>query len=511
MTHPRKNLAAVLFLSTAIVSTPFAVGLVRSGSALAATSAETMTRDHPGSFAQLVKNVQPAVVTVMVTQVRKAAEGWSSMNVPGGESPFGDFFRQFQQNPFGNAPGGQQGPFGQGQGQAPSQELKGIGSGFIIDPSGLIVTNNHVAGDATELRVTLNDGTELPATLVGRDEKTDLAVIKVDAGHPLPAVNWGDSDQAEVGDWVVAIGDPFGIGESVSAGIISARSRDLHSGPYDDYIQIDAAINRGNSGGPLFNEDGQVVGVNSAILSPNGGNIGLGFAIPSNLAKDIVARLEKDGTIERGYLGVQIQPVNGDIAEALGLNGKDGALVADVTPASPAAEAGIKVGDVITSFGDTDVTGPHDLSRIVANAGIGDQEKIALYRDGKETTVTATVGRMPNEQEVAVDNSAGSEDHGQARLGLALTDLTPQIRSELNVAANENGAVVADVKPDSAAAEAGLQRGDIVVAVGSQPVASASEAVTALRKAVDDGKGKVLVLVEHQGHRMYVTLDHKAA
>lgn len=503
MTHHHRKLAAALLLTTAVVAGPLAVDAFYPGVAVAAQSAQSTAVDtlaRPGSFAPIVKAVKPAVVTV---EVRGPAPADDAQ----GSNPLEDFMRRMPQGqngpqampmPMPGRPGGGEG------------EMHGLGSGFIIDPSGIIVTNNHVVENASDIRVTLGDDTELPAKLIGRDPKTDLAVIKVEADHPLPTVAWGDSDKAEIGDWVLAIGDPFGLGESVSAGILSARGRNLHAGPYDDFLQVDAAINRGNSGGPLLDQSGNVIGVNSAILSPNGGNVGLGFAIPSNLAKDVIAQLEKTGTVERGFLGVQIQPVNADIADALSLPSASGALVAEVTPASPAAEAGLRAGDVITEFGGTAIADPHELSRTVAAAKIGEPEKVAILRDGKAETVSVTVGRMPNDDHVAVDQM-GSSDNANVRFGMALTDITPEMRDQLRLGTDENGAVIANVAPDGAAAAAGLTPGDVIVAVGKEKVANANQAIDALREAADQGSGKILVLVAHDGHHIYMTLDSKTS
>ncbi|HKO06722.1 MAG TPA: Do family serine endopeptidase, partial [Alphaproteobacteria bacterium] len=339
--------------------------------AVALLASPAFAREAPTSFAPLVKEVAPAVVNVSTTQ---KVSGGPMMDLPFQDLPEDSPFRQFFKHYF-NGPG-------QGQGESHPMLQHSLGSGFVIDPSGYVVTNNHVVGSATEINVKLSDGTTYNAKLVGRDERTDLALLKITADHALPAVAWGDSDKAQVGDWVMAVGNPFGLGGTVTAGIVSARGRDLHEGPYDSFIQTDAAINRGNSGGPMFNMDGQVIGINSAIYSPNGGSVGIGFAIPSALAKPVVEQLKEHGSVERGWLGVQIQEVTPDVAESLGLKAPAGALVAKVTKDSPSEAAGLRQGDVITRFNGKDIKELRDLTRSVADTRPGTNAPITIWRDG---------------------------------------------------------------------------------------------------------------------------------
>jgi serine protease Do len=414
----RKTVLA-LMLTTAVVCVPVAARYDVFGPAPASAS-ETTAPVLPGSFRALVARNRPAVVTVSVRAPAGELPDMPGLDPFGPQGPFRDFFERF----------GQRAP--EWRRRAPEGFVQGVGSGFIIDAAGLIVTNNHVVENASEIVVTLDDGTELDATLVGRDDKTDLAVLRVRSGDPLPTVAWGDSDAVQAGDWVVAIGNPFGLGGTVTAGIVSARGRDLRAGPYDDFIQVDAAINRGNSGGPLFDVAGNVIGVNTAIFSPNGGNIGLGFAIPSNLAKSIVARLARGEKIERGFLGVSIQSVTPEIAAGLGIDSDDGAIISAVTPGSAADRAGLRPGDVITRIGSTRVTAAKDLSRAVADLKPGETARIGLIRNGEPMELEVKVGRLADRRADAGD-ATGSATASEP-LGLALADPTPAEREQLGLA-----------------------------------------------------------------------------
>src|SRR5271154_1590411 len=335
-------------------------------------------------------------------------------------TPFDEFLRRFfdQQNPTGQQHLFPQMPGGQAHRIA-------LGSGFIIDPSGYVVTNSHVVGGASKVEVTLQDDSKYPAKIIGRDPKTDIALLKIKADKPLPYVSFGDSSSAQVGDWVMAVGNPFGLGGTVTTGIISARGRDIHSGPFDDFLQIDAPINRGNSGGPTFNLDGQVIGINTAIYSPNGGSVGIGFAVPSNLAKTVVAQLEEHGKVSRGWLGVQIQEVTTAIASSLGLQGEHGALVAVVTPDSPGAKAGLKQGDVILTFNGSEVNHLHDLPRLVAESAPDTAAKLKVWRNGQPVELHATLGELPNNEQVA--SAADGQDQDESAradaLGMHLASL----------------------------------------------------------------------------------------
>lgn len=456
------------------------------------------------SFADLVERASPSVVTIMVKMERVAASRDASPSpipdLPEG-SPFKDFFDRFSHGP--------------GQQQAPDEDRQpgqALGSGFIIDPSGYIVTNNHVVEQASEIKVVLADGRELEATLVGRDAKSDLALLKIDAPAPLSAVTWGDSDAVRVGDWAVAIGNPFGIGTTVTAGIVSARGRDIHAGPYDDFLQVDAAINRGNSGGPLFNETGQVIGVNTAILSPSGGNIGLGFAIPAKQAQSVVAQLKETGSVERGWIGVSIQPVTDDLAEGLDLKEAKGALVSEVIAGSPAAAAGLKQGDVILGFAGKPVKELRDLTRGVAGSPIGQTQALVVWRQGHEVSLTIQPARM--EQTAATGNPAtpSAEDPAVAHLpelGLTLGEVDDRVKQALG-RDDISGVVVAAVENGKSAANSGLRPGDLILTIGQQAVSNAQMAKDAITQAESEDRKSLLLLVDQQGRQHYLALSLKA-
>ncbi len=495
----RKHRAAAL-VGAAIVlgaaSLPFAIS--SSSTALAAPAETGSTLASNGSFASIVDADKPAVVTITTTM--------KATNASADSSPMDEQFRQFFEQQ--GIPLPHQAPQ-----QQQSQHAMALGSGFVISPDGVIVTNNHVIDNAIDIKVTLDDGTELPAKLLGADAKSDLAVLKVQAPHPLATIAWGDSDKLKLGDQILAIGNPFGIGTTVTAGIVSARGRDLHSGPYDDFIQIDAPINHGNSGGPLVDRDGNVVGINTAIYSPNGGSVGVGFAIPSSEAKTIVAKLQKDGSIDHGYLGVQIQPVTQDVADAVGLSKAEGALVAAVSDGAPAAHAGVKTGDIVTAVGSENVKTPKDLSRLVADLSPGAKETLTVWRDGKTVDVNVTVGGNEDTQKQAAVES--SDDQGQAAgqpsLGIGLADLTPDVRQQLNLPHGVNGAVVANVNPDKSAAAAGIQPGDVIVSVNDKPVHDARDVKTAVSDAGKSGRKSVLLLIERGGNKTFVAVPFAAA
>jgi serine protease Do len=362
----------------------------------------------PESFADLVKAVKPAVVNIATAaHIDEGGHaGVPEFRFPEG-SPFDRYFREFFEHRNPGRPKG-----------APVPNARSMGSGFIIDPAGYVVTNNHVVDKAVEITVTLNDGEQLSARLIGRDVKTDIALLKIDADEPLPHVSFGDSDTAEVGDWVIAVGNPFGLGGSVSAGIISARGRDIRSGPFDDFLQIDAPINRGSSGGPLFDKRGQVIGINTAIFSPSGGNIGIGFAIPSSMAESIVTALREDGHVARGWLGVNIQEITEEIAESLDIDEAEGALIAGVMPGGPAEAAGLRTGDVILEFGGEEVERVKDLPRLVAATKANKTVTVRVLRDGEEKDIRVEVGAMP-EDEVAAANPADPETPDAAKVQTA--------------------------------------------------------------------------------------------
>jgi serine protease Do len=502
----RRHRVAAL-LGAALIISPVIGSFAQNNAGLSTVAATTQTpvagvTAPNGSFAPIVATTKPAVVTV-TTVMRGQADAMSEGSPFDGNSPFDDYFRQFfgdQGIPVPKTP----------PQRAPRSEA--LGSGFIVSADGTIVTNNHVIDGATSIKVTLDDGTELPAKLVGHDAKHDLAVLKIKADKPLPTVKWGDSSKLMTGDQVLAIGNPFGIGTTVTAGIVSARGRDLHSGPFDDFIQIDAPINHGNSGGPLVDIHGDVIGINTAIYSPNGGSVGVGFAIPSDQAQKVVAKLMKGGDIEYGYLGVQIQPVTPDVAGAIGLDHPAGALVSSVTPGSPAAKAGIEVGDVITGFGGKEVKDPKDLSRAVADVAPGNKETVDIWRKGKAVQISADVGRNTDEVQTASNGEGGKPSAGQGvpSLGLGLTDITPDIRQELNLADNQHGAVIERVNPDKAASAAGLQPGDVIVGVDQTPVKNARQANQAIAEAAKSGKKSVLLLVDRGDQQIFVAVPFAA-
>jgi len=436
----------------------------------------------PG-FADLVQKVSPAVVTISST-MREQADDQASPFPPG--SPQAQEFGRF---------------FGAPR-QGATHAVHALGSGFIVDGQGHVVTNDHVVKDATDIQVTLADGRKMAAKVVGVDPKTDLAVLQVKSDTPLPHLALGDSDAARVGDWVIAVGNPFGLGGTVTAGILSARGRHIGEGPYDDFLQVDAPINRGNSGGPLFAQDGTVIGVNTAIYSPSGGSVGIGFAIPSSVVKKVVGQLETNGKVERGWLGVAAQPVSPTMAKALNLPGATGALVAEVQKDSPASSAGFQPGDVITKIGSQAVKDPRALSQMVAVLHCGSEQQMTVLRDGQDKTLTVAVAAQPD-QDAAVQAAATEQG---PKLGLALAPLNDEARQEMNLPPSQKGVVVAEVKQDSPAQMAGLQAGDILETVGNQAVTTPQQAVTALRAGTQKS-GAVALRVLRDGHQAFVALS----
>jgi serine protease Do len=380
------------------------------------------------------------------------------------------------------------------------------GSGFIIDADGTIVTNNHVVKDAKSVSVTLDDGTKLPAKVIGTDPRTDIAVLKIDAHKQLPYIQLGDSANVKPGQWVVAMGNPFGLGGTVTAGIVSASGRDIGAGPYDQFIQVDAPINQGNSGGPLFTQDGKVVGMNTAILSPSGGSIGIGFAIPSDMIHTVVAQLAKSGKVTRGYIGVEAQQVTDTMAKAMHLGEKSGALIAGVQNDTPASHAGLQPGDVITAVNGQTVKNPRDLAVDIAAVQPGDEAKLQILHDGDSKTMLLKVAQLPNEQ--LASNDTGEPSH--ERIGLALAPLSPDLRNQLDVPDGTHGVVVRSVEPGSPAEQAGLQAGDVIVGVGEKQVASPSEAVGAIRSATKDHAVALRIIRNGQPIFVGVNLDQSS-
>src|SRR5688572_19897800 len=450
----------------------------------------------PSSFADLAAKVSPAVVNISSTHEveNQGPNGMEGMpfNFPPG-SPFEEFFKQFQQQ----MPQGHR-----------MRKVNSLGSGFIIDASGYIVTNNHVVDGAKDIEVTLTDGSAYPAKVIGVDPKTDLALVKVEANKPLPFVPFGDSDKMRIGDWVMAVGNPFGLGGTVTAGIVSARGRDIHEGPYDDFLQIDAAINQGNSGGPTFSTDGSVIGINTAIFSPSGGSVGIGFAIPSNLAKPIIAELKEQGRVDRGWLGVSIQPRTPDLTQGMGLGSDKGALVSSVQEDSPAAAAGIKSGDVVVRFGEHEIESPKDLSRAVAETASGATVPVKIWRDGAEKTVDVKIAEM--KEEVA---SAAQEESDSAapdtvdQLGATLAPVNDLTRQQFGLSEDAKGVVIADLEQDSALAEQGVRPGDVIERVNDRKIANPADVAKALQEAQADKRSVAVMLIESDGNDRFVAVQ----
>jgi serine protease Do len=453
-----------------------------------APASEVQAFGAPESFAELAQKISPAVVNITTSaMVAGPADGMPM--VPEG-SPFEDFFKDF----------GGPGPRG-------PQRSEALGSGFVISEDGYIVTNNHVIEGADEITIEFFSGNKLKAKLVGTDPKTDIALLKVESDKPLEFVSFGNSDLMRVGDWVMAVGNPLGQGFSVSAGIVSARGRELQ-GSYDDYIQTDAAINRGNSGGPLFNMDGQVIGVNTAILSPNGGSIGIGFSMSSNVVSKVVDQLKQFGETRRGWLGVKIQDISPEIAESMGLDTAAGALVADV-PDGPAKAAGIRPGDVITRFAGQEVADAGDLTRRVADAPIGEAVPVIVLRDGKTETLQVTLGRREEAEAKATPASAPADTGPKEleTLGLTLAPLDDDTRTRLGLDASAQGLVIMKVDPASEAYTKGLVEGDIIAEVGQQKVTRLQDLEDRIKEAKDGGRKSVLLLVRRGGDPRFVALS----
>jgi serine protease Do len=467
---------------------------------------QAVARPAPDSFADLAEKLLPAVVNVSTTQTVKTEKHTERTapdlpQFPPG-SPFEEFFKDFfnhnkQQN---------------SDPDADTRKATSLGSGFIIDAKGYVVTNNHVIADADEITVILHDNTSLKAEVVGRDTKTDIAVLKVQSDKPLTPVDWGDSDASRVGDWVLAIGNPFGLGGTVTAGILSARQRDINSGPYDDFLQTDASINRGNSGGPMFNMDGAVIGINTAIYSPSGGSIGIGFAIPSSLAKVVVGELidEPDHTVHRGWLGVRIQGVTDEIADSLGLDKAKGALVASVTDNGPAQTAGIQPGDVILTFDGKPVTDMRHLPRLVAETPVDKTVPVTVWRKRQETALQVKVGRLTETETASATDNPKPTPKATAdtvsALGMTLADVTPELKQKYSLADDARGVVVVDVAKDGPGAEKGLKPGDVIMEAAQEEVKSASQVAGKVADARKSGRKSILLLIERQGDLRFVAL-----
>ena len=483
---------------TSVLRLPRQIAMAFGLAALVMTSVPSLAvaRSAPESFADLAEELSPAVVNISTSHTVETVERSGPPTVPGVPegSPFNELFRDF----FDRRGPQQRGP----------RTAQSLGSGFVISADGFVVTNNHVIEDADEITVNFPDGSSYDATLVGTDPKTDIAILKIEGEKPFPFVAFGDSDAARVGDWVLAIGNPFGLGGSVSAGIISARNRDIDAGPYDDFIQTDAAINRGNSGGPLFNMDGQVVGVNTAIISPSGGSIGIGFSVPSKIVSRVVDQLQEFGMTRRGWLGVKIKIVGDELAEALGLERPSGAFVEEVVAAGPAEESGIEAGDVILKFDGTDVAEMRDLPRMVADTEVGKSVRVVVFRKGKTQTLKVKLGLLEEGERIAMADTqtdAGPiETVDVAALGLGLSVLTDTLREEFGVDDSINGVVVVSAETDGPSSAKGIAPGNVIVEVGQEPVATPDEVAAGVEKAREAGRKSVLLLVHGDGDLRFV-------
>ena len=446
--------------------------------------------DRPNSFADLAERLSPSVVNISTTTIVNGGPGAEMPQFPPG-SPFEEFFKNFGEN-------------------NRQRKAQSLGSGFIIDAKGIVVTNHHVIENAEEIRVILADETSFTAKVLGQDKKTDIAVLKIEPGDKeLAAVAFGNSDSLRVGDWVLAIGNPFGLGGTVTAGIVSAFGRDIGNGPYDDFIQTDASINRGNSGGPLFNTEGEVIGINTAIFSQSGGSVGIGFAIASNLASRVASQLVEFGQTRRGWLGVFIQEVTPDIAESLGLDEAAGALVSSVNENSPAAQGGVQPGDVILEFDGKVIEKMRDLPRIVAETDIGSKVSVELFRQGSSKTLTITLGELEKAELVGLvgekeTSETSKESFGS--LGFSVQALTPQLAEEMELGKGTVGVVVTDVVPGSPAAEKNLQVGDILRRFGQRLVKGVAELTKDIENAKEGGRSGILILIERDGRERFLQI-----
>lgn len=453
-------------------------------------------------FADLVEKLTPAVVNVSTTQKVKSGGVQMFGNIPNTPEmePFRDFFERF----------------GQMQGVRPQErEVTSLGSGFVVEASGYIITNNHVIEDAEEITVTFANNDKYKAKIIGRDKKVDLALLKIEAKKPLPFVPLGDSNNARVGDWVIAIGNPYGLGGTVTQGIISARARSINAGPFDDFLQTDAPINRGNSGGPLFNLSGEVIGINTAIFSPSGGSVGIGFSIPTALAKPVIDQLKKFGRTHRGWLGVKIQEVSEEMADSMGLPQPIGALILDITPEGPAAKAGLQVGDVVTHFAGKEISQMKSLPRLVAESKIGSTADIVYFRKGKSLKANIEVGELKEAEDGSsiIDKAANENSPTTTKgkgaenlLGMSLEPLTPQIRQQLGLSKNQVGLVVSAVSNDSPALKKGLRRGDVVAEINGDPGVNLATMKKSLANAKAAGRKFAMVKIIRGQDVAFVTL-----
>ena len=477
---------------------PLLAALFAASLVLPASSASAR---GPDSIADVSEKVIEAVVNISTTQ--KVETRNSQMPQLPNDPQLDELFKDFFNRRGGDPQNRDRGP----------RRVSSLGSGFIIDPAGIVVTNNHVISEADEINVILNDGSRLKAEIIGKDQKTDIALLRVNPEKPLKAVKFGDSDKLRLGEWVIAIGNPFSLGGTVTAGIVSARNRDINSGPYDNYIQTDAAINRGNSGGPLFNLEGEVVGVNTAIISPSGGSIGIGFAVPSKTAINVIDQLKEFGETRRGWLGVRIQQVTDEIAESLNIRPARGALVAGVDDKGPAKPAGIEPGDVIVRFDGHEIREMRDLPRVVADTPVGKQTPVVVIRKGKELTKTVTLGRLEDGEKMAAaadSRSSGAPDRGVVKktLGIELANMSEDLRRRYSIKESVKGIVITGVDANSAAAEKRLSPGDVIVEIAQEAVASTDDFQARIDKLKKDGRKSALLLVAgSDGELRFVALS----
>jgi serine protease Do len=490
--NPNRSRARAIALGRGIDAARFA-GLVLLVAVLALVAGLKLAaaRSAPESFADLAEKSLPAVVNISTTQMVSPDSQIQDLD---------EMFREFLDRQNGEKPR--------------PRKATSLGSGFIIDPTGYIVTNNHVIEDAEEITVITHDKKELTAKLVGRDEKTDLALLKVETDEPLPALKWGDSDALRIGDWILAIGNPFGLGGTVTAGIVSARQRDINAGPYDDFIQTDASINRGNSGGPMFNMDGDVVGINSAIFSPSGGSVGIGFSIPSNLAKGVIDQIKEFGHPRRGWLGVRIQTVSPELAEGLRLPEAKGALVSSVSAGGPADKAGIRQGDVILEFDGRAVADMRALPRLVAESQFGKSVPVGIWRKGAKTTVTVELGELDEKAEAALQTTQPEGEAEQPaetgdrieQLGVEVGSIDDAARAKFDLPEGTEGVVVLSVEENGPAAEKDLRPGDVIAEVDQKAVTSPSDVRERVKSAQENGYRLVTLLINRQGDFQWVAV-----
>jgi serine protease Do len=490
------------------------IGVAMALATAGLTGSTVLARGAPDSFADLVAQVQPAVVNISTTtQVEIASQEGGAQGLPPGLE---QFFRRMPQDQQPGKKMPKKNDDDDDAGAPTTREARSLGSGFLVDPAGFIVTNNHVITGQNEdsvvdkIHVTLGDGQKFDAKVVGRDVAADLAVLKIDTKSPLPFVKFGNSETVRVGDWALAVGNPFGVGQSVTAGIVSALHRDVEGAQYPFFIQTDASINRGNSGGPMFNTAGEVIGINTAIYSPSGGNVGIGFSIPSTYAGKIVDQLKANGRVKRGYLGVNIQSLDDDTATGLGMKNNDGAAIVNVNPNTPASRAGLKVGDIITAFNGKKVSNSRELSLAVSETPIGSPGTIDLIRDGRPTQIKVMVGDLPGGDPLRLAQGEPKKEEPKSKsasgvrqsLGVSVDSLTGELRAQLKLDKSVEGVVITGLNPNSDAAQKGLQPGDVIIAINRQPTTTAAQAVLAVDAARKAGQ-EIVALQVRRGENVF--------